>query len=81
MRLRGVRTGDVVQVDRLGRVFFAVVAGTTADGLALRPCDKRITYRSCRAREVIGHWARQGRPIGTAEELEPSPRQMTLELG
>lgn len=70
-----------MQVDRLGRVFYAVVTATTPDGLALTPIDKRVTYRACRAREVIGHWARQGRPTGSGEELQPSPRQMALELG
>ena len=81
MRLAGVRSGDIVQVDRLGRVFHAVVTGTVPGGLQLAPLDRRVTYRTCRSREVIGHWIRQGRPRESTEsELEPTPAQLTLDV-
>ena len=45
MRLEGIQTGDIVEVDRLGRRFHALVTGNgTAGGLAIAPLDKRITY-------------------------------------
>lgn len=81
MRLTGVRAGDIVQVDRLGRVFHAIVTGTAPGGLQLSPLDRRITYRTCRSRDVIGHWIRQGRPPQSSEPLEPTPSQLALELG
>lgn len=80
MRLEGINSGDVVEVDRLGRRFHAIVIGNAGGGLALQPLDRRITYRSCRAREVVGHWSRRGRPRTADGPLEPSPRQLELEL-
>lgn len=79
MRLEGIQAGDIVEVDRLGRRFHALVIGNASGGLSIQPLDKRITYRSCRAHEVVAHWARRGRPRTTAEPLEPSPLQLELD--
>ena len=79
MRLEGIQDGDIVEVDRLGRRFLAFVAGSAPGGLSLQPVDRRISYRSCRAREVLRHWAKRGRPRASEEPSEPSPHQ--LELG
>jgi hypothetical protein len=70
----------MVEIDRKGRRFHALVTGTTPGGLALQPLDRRIAYYSCRSHEVIGHWARRGRPRRSEEPLRPSPRQLELEL-
>jgi hypothetical protein len=80
MRLEGIQTGDIVEVDRGGRRFHAVVTGPSPGGLALQPTDRRVTYFSCRSREVIGHWAKRGRPRQTSEPLRPSPRQLEIDL-
>jgi hypothetical protein len=80
MRLEGIQTGDIVEVDRMGRRYLAVVTGAMPGGLQVLPVDRRITYRTCRAREVIGHWAKRGRPQLTDEPLAPSPRQLELDL-
>ena len=79
MRLEGIQTGDIVEVDRLGRRFHAIVGASTPGGLALLPLDRRITYRSCRSHEVVGHWAKRGRPRTTSEKLEPSPLQLEFD--
>ncbi len=79
MRLEGILTGDIVEVDRLSRRFHAVVTGQAPGGVAVQPLDRRISYRSARAREVIGHWAKRGRPRQTEEPSTPAPSQ--LELG
>jgi hypothetical protein len=80
MRLEGIQIGDIVEVDRLGRRFHALVTGNVAaGGLSIQPLDKRITYRTCRAHDVVGHWAKRGRPRQTAEPLEPSPLQLELD--
>jgi len=81
MRLEGIQTGDIVEVDHKGRRFHAVVTGSAPGGLALQPTDRRVNYYSCRSREVIGHWAKRGRPRQTAEPLRPSPRQLEMDLG
>ncbi|OAI39985.1 hypothetical protein AYO39_02200 [Actinobacteria bacterium SCGC AG-212-D09] len=79
MRLEGIHIGDIVEVDRLGRRFHAPVTGNASGGLSLQPLDRRISYRSCRARDVIAHWAKRGRPQATDEPLEPSPLQLELD--
>jgi hypothetical protein len=80
MRLEGIQSGDIVEVDRGGRRFHAVVTAPAPGGLALAPMDRRISYYSCRSREVIGHWAKRGRPRESAEPLRPSPRQLEIDL-
>ncbi len=80
MRLEGIQTGDIVEVDRKGRRFHAVVIGPVPGGLALAPTDRRISFHSCRSREVVGHWSKRGRPRQTGEPLLPSPRQLEIDL-
>lgn len=80
MRLEGIQTGDIVEVDRKGRRFHALVTGTAPGGLALQPTDRRVGYYSCRSHEVIAHWVKRGRPRRTEEPLLPSPRQLRIEL-
>jgi len=79
MRLEGIHSGDIVEVDHKGRRFHALVTGTAPDGLAIQPTDRRVNRYSCRS-EVIGHWAKRGRPRPTSEPLRPSPRQLQLDL-
>ena len=79
MRLEGIQVGDIVEVDRLGRRFHALVTGNAPDGLSVQPLDRRITYRHCRAHDVLTHWAKRGRPRQTSEPLEPSPLQLELD--
>ena len=79
MRLEGIQIGDIVEVDRLGRRFHALVTGNSAPGLSIQPLDRRVTYRACRAHDVVAHWAKRGRPRATDEQLEPSPLQLELD--
>lgn len=80
MRLEGIDTGDIVEIDRLGRRFHAIVVGAAPGGLSVQPLDRRVTYRSCRAREVVAHWAKRGRPRTSSEPLAPTVLQMELDL-
>ncbi len=80
MRLEGIQTGDIVEVDHNGRRFYAIVTGPSAGGLALQPTDRRVNYYSARSREVVGHWAKRGRPRETNAPLKPSPRQLEIDL-
>jgi hypothetical protein len=79
VRLEGIQIGDIIEVDRLGRRFHALVSGNANGGLSIQPLDRRISYRSCRAHDVISHWAKRGRPRTTDEPLEPSPLQLELD--
>jgi hypothetical protein len=80
MRLEGIQTGDIVEVDRGGRRFHAIVTAPAPGVLALSPVDRHVSYYSCRSREVVGHWAKRGRPRASAEPLRPSPRQLEIDL-
>ncbi len=80
MRLESIQTGDIVEVDRGGRRFHALVTAPAPGGLALAPLDRRIAYYSCRSREVVGHWSKRGRPRTSSEPLRPSPRQLQIDL-
>ena len=79
MRLEGIQTGDIVEVDLRGRRFHAIVTGTAPGGLAIQPTDRRVNHYSCRSREVVGHWSKRGRPRATEAPLEPSALQLELD--
>jgi hypothetical protein len=49
----------VLEVDRLGRRFHALMTGSAAAGLGIQPPDRRLTYRRCRAHAVVGRWAKR----------------------
>jgi hypothetical protein len=80
MRLEGIHTGDIVEVDHNGRRFHAVVTGPAPGGLTVQPTDRRVNYYTARSREVVGHWSKRGRPRATSEPLKPSPRQLEMDL-
>jgi len=80
MRLEGIQTGDIVEVDHRGRRFHALVTGSAPGGLAIQPTDRRVNYYTCRSREVVGHWVKRGRPRQTSEPLRPSPRQLQIDI-
>jgi hypothetical protein len=73
MTLTGVRAGDIVLCDRMGRVFYAIVVERHERELEVDPIDRRVTYRRVKAREVLGIWRMtrrtakrpsRGRPVG-----------------
>jgi hypothetical protein len=80
MRLEGIESGDIVEVDRLGRRFHALVSGNAPGGLSIQPLDRKVTYRSCRPREVVAHWSKRGRPRVTTDPLEPHVLQLEFDL-
>jgi hypothetical protein len=62
MRLEGIAVGDLVLVERKGRMFHAEVEGKSSRGageLAIRPLERGITYRTASARDVVTHWRRR----------------------
>jgi hypothetical protein len=76
VRTRGIRSGDLVKVDKRGRVFYARVLGASRlGGLALEPLDRRISWRQATAREVVDHWTH-----ARADHAErPADDQLALE--
>ncbi|HEY6761934.1 MAG TPA: hypothetical protein VI318_20715 [Baekduia sp.] len=60
---RGIAVGDIVEVDRKGRRFHALVERIDQResgrfDLAVRPLDGRTTWRTATVREVVGVWRR-----------------------
>jgi hypothetical protein len=77
MRLRSIAPGDIVLVNKRGRVFHALVRGRTAAGdLLVDPLDRRITYRHATAQEINDHWRRGDRRDG--EPGAPADGQLAL---
>jgi hypothetical protein len=62
MQLATVRPGDIVRVDKKGRVFEAFVLAKRDRVVDIEPIPRGISYTTASAREVICHWARRGRP-------------------
>ena len=63
---KGIAPGDIVEVDRKGRRFHALVESleqrdTGRFDLAVRPLDGRSTWRTATVADVVGVW-RRARP-------------------
>ncbi|MCW2985171.1 MAG: hypothetical protein JWR63_2741 [Conexibacter sp.] len=74
---KGIAPGDIVEIDRKGRRFHALVEGIEQResgrfDLAVRPLDGRSTWRSATVRDVVGVWRRaKGAPV--ADVSPPGP--------
>ena len=60
---KGIAPGDVVEVDKKGRRFHALVRSLEQDPkgyfhLELQPFDRRVSYRQATVREVVTVWRR-----------------------
>ncbi len=76
MRTRAIHPGDLVLVNRLGRLFYARVGGVERSGvLAVEPLDRRVTYRTAKAREIVDHWSHRG----MNRDDRPSRAQLALD--
>ena len=65
---KSIGAGDIVEIDKKGRRFHALVTelvqgDTGRFELEIRPLDSRISYRSATVREVVGLW-RKARSVG-----------------
>lgn len=75
VRTRAIHPGDVVLVNKRGRVFHAKVHGVAAGGgFDVAPIERGISYRHVKASEITDHWAhsstrRDGRPPTGQMEL------------
>jgi hypothetical protein len=68
MRTRSIHPGDVVLVNKRGRIFHAKVRGVAAGGgFDVAPIERGISYRHVKPSEITDHWAHsvargEGRP-------------------
>ncbi len=76
MRMRGIDPGDLVLVNKRGRLFHARVRAVDPSGtLRVEPLERNISYREATAREIADHWRHAGRP---REEGRQPPEQLDL---
>ena len=77
MRTRSIQPGDLILVNKKGRLFHARVQGLGATGgFAVAPLERHVTYRQVSAREVVDHWRHAGRDKSDA----PRDGQITFDL-
>jgi hypothetical protein len=74
---KGISPGDIVEVDRKGRRFHALVESIEQREsgrfeLAVRPLDGRSTWRSATVRDVVGVWRRAKGASGMRPEGDGS---------
>jgi hypothetical protein len=55
------RPGDIVRVDKNGRVFEAFVLAKPDGVLEIEPIGRGVPYTTATACEVVCHWAKRGR--------------------
>lgn len=78
MRLEAIEPGDIVRCVVRGRMFHGIVRGAAEAGLRVDPIERGVTHHHVRAREVLEHWARRGRPRAEARR-DVHPHQRSLE--
>ena len=58
VRARAIHAGDLVRVNKRGRLFHAQVTGVAAGGgFVVAPIERNVSYRHVTAREIVDHWA------------------------
>lgn len=56
MQLHSLDIGDIVLLDKKGRVFHGLVDAIDGQQLKVTPIDRHNTWRTATAKEVIGIW-------------------------
>ena len=63
MNLASLKAGDIVEIDKKGRRFFAIfkrrlgIGASLAGGdLVIQPLQRGVSYRQATSREVVGVW-------------------------
>ncbi len=76
MRTRTIHPGDIVLVNKRGRIFHATVRGVAAGGgFDVAPVERGITYRHVKAVEISDHWQH----ARTRREERPPPDQISFD--
>lgn len=56
MKLATIKEGDIVEIDKKGRRFYALAGQRAGRSLRVHPLDRNISYREATGLEVMGHW-------------------------
>ena len=77
MRTRAIHPGDIVLVNKRGRIFHATVRGAAAGGgFDVAPIERGITYRHVKAAEITAHWPHA---VAPRREGRPRPGQISFD--
>jgi hypothetical protein len=76
MRTRSIKPGDMVLVNKRGRIFHAKIRGLAAGGgFEVAPVERGISYRTCKAGEISEHWSQ----TKIRREDRPPPGQISFD--
>jgi hypothetical protein len=78
MRLAQIRAGDVVLVDKKGRLIHGLVSDVDEGGVQFRPLCPNTAWFRAEAREIVGHWRKMGRFREGPSADNDSEGQLTL---
>ena len=77
MRTRSIKPGDIVLVNKRGRIFHAKIRGlAAAGGFDIAPVERGITYRTCKPGEISEHWSQ----TRIRREDRPPPGQLGFDV-
>jgi hypothetical protein len=62
MAAEPILSGDIVRASVRGRIFHAMVRGTTPGGYRIEPIEQGVRARTVKAGDVVDHWSRRGNP-------------------
>lgn len=54
--LATIHPGDIVRVDKKGRLFEAHVTSRAPGMVLIKPIQKNVNYTSATSREIVRHW-------------------------
>lgn len=79
MRRAPIETGDIVEVDKKGRRFMALVIGVDAGGdVRVEPICRGVSWRTATSRELVRHWKKAAR---RRRQADPDEHEEQLDLG
>jgi hypothetical protein len=79
VRRAPIETGDIVEVDKKGRRFMALVIGVETGGdVRIEPVCRGVSWRSATSRELVRHWKKAAR---RRRQADPDEHEEQLDLG
>ena len=78
MRRAPIEIGDIVEVDKKGRRFMALVLGVDPGGdLRVEPVCRGVSWRAASSREIVRHWKKAAR---RRRQADPDEHLVEFEL-
>jgi hypothetical protein len=75
MRTRSIKPGDIVLVNKRGRIFHALIRGAASGGFDIAPVERGIRHRHCKAAEIADHWSK----TMISRDDRPPPGQISFD--